>query len=893
MFIPRSPKSGSLLALLAIPVVFLLLAPSAAFAATQTVSNLNDSGAGSLRQAMIDAQANGDTGNVINFTVNGTVNLMSPLPLITKTLTVRGTGADVLTVRRADAAPDFRIFEAGFGVFIVAFLDLTISNGVADFGGGIFSGTDLVVTRCVLSENTAAFNGGAIDMGLTIAYAAIQDCAIINNTAGSRGGGIHYACGRPPGPVCCNGFLYNTTMSGNSAPLGSGVTITAFSGFNVALDIESCTVAENTSGGAGVRSAVVDGTATIGLLNTIVAKNDGAQLESIGGGILESHGHNLLEDNSGVGGFFPSGLPNGNDDYVGTPASLLDPLLGDLSNNGGPTPSHPLLYDSPAIDVGSSTRPTDQRGQPRVLDGEGDGMAVSDIGAFELRRYPVTTLADSGVGSLRQAILDNNTVGAGFIDIGVPGTINLLSVLPELDRSTAIVGLGANRTDVHRDGGAPSFRVFRVKANASVIVSSLTVSNGKTRPPLSAGGAGIQSFGDLTVKFCTIRDNDADFDQVGGGVSSESGNLTLLDSSVIDNNAAVGSGISFGGPGRMVNCTVSGNDNGPQVNGGAVSVGDSCEILNCTIAANYAVGMFPGGHAGRVIALANTIVAGNTAGDMSASLAGTLVTLGGNFIGCNDDVTSVFPAGLPNLDFDFVGTSGSELDPGLGPLALYGGPTPCHALLAESMAVDRGRIPQGLSLPSTDQRGRTRTADGRCDNIVRIDSGAYELGQCRIGNVNGSSGVSQDVLLVNGSAGVGPDRRVVLGVGQQIDIELQASLAGPENNTRYFIYVWLGDTASPASFNVGGTYFGVLVNPGPIQGGTPQPFRCLRGTGISSAICRNVQELAAPDRAPFVLTDGNGVQNPNFKFTLQGMIEDHGSGSAVPFSVTNAVIVQF
>jgi hypothetical protein len=72
-------------------------------------------------------------------------------------------------------------------------------------------------------------------------------------------------------------------------------------------------------------------------------------------------------------------------DLVGTSDDPLDPRLGPLANNGGPTRTHALLAGSPAIDRGSNTGAPadDQRGFRRIKDGNGDARAVADIGAFE------------------------------------------------------------------------------------------------------------------------------------------------------------------------------------------------------------------------------------------------------------------------------------------------------------------------------------------------------------------------------------------------------------------------------------------------------------------------------------------------------------------------------
>ena len=71
---------------------------------------------------------------------------------------------------------------------------------------------------------------------------------------------------------------------------------------------------------------------------------------------------------------------------MGTSADPLDPKLGPLANNGGPTKTHALLAGSPAIDHGDNANlppPTSAAPASRKKDGNGDGLAIVDIGAFE------------------------------------------------------------------------------------------------------------------------------------------------------------------------------------------------------------------------------------------------------------------------------------------------------------------------------------------------------------------------------------------------------------------------------------------------------------------------------------------------------------------------------
>jgi hypothetical protein len=358
-------------------------------ATTITVTNTNDSGAGSLRQALAIAN-DGDTIDATG--VSGIITLATGELLVEKSVTISAGGADVLAV---DGNASSRVFHIVSGER-ATISGLTIRNGHDDsIGGGIDNegGATLTITNSTLNGNAAgsvgnpAVEGGGIFNSGTL---TIANTTVSANTAGGisgAGGGIY------------NGgtlTVVNSTFSANTAIKGAGidnggtantVTITnsTFSGnaasayggacFNGGtLQIANSTLSGNSAFiGGGI---LVSGPLQIGttILNT---GDSGANIDSFGVVTVTSLGYNLSSDNAG-------GHLTGPGDQINT-----DPVLGPLQDNGGPTFTHSLLPGSPAIDAGdpnfSSPPFFDQRGPGfnRVVEGR------IDIGSFEVQSQTV------------------------------------------------------------------------------------------------------------------------------------------------------------------------------------------------------------------------------------------------------------------------------------------------------------------------------------------------------------------------------------------------------------------------------------------------------------------------------------------------------------------------
>ncbi|MBI1854013.1 MAG: hypothetical protein HYR85_27055 [Planctomycetes bacterium] len=166
----------------------------------------------------------------------------------------------------------------------------------------------------------------------------------------------------------------------------------------------------------------------------------------------------------------------------------------------------------------------------------------------------------------------------------------------------------------------------------------------------------------------------------------------------------------------------------------------------------------------------------------------------------------------------------------------------------------------------------------------------WDRSAIRGGNVNGVLGPVTDVLFVNGSAG-DATRTVSVPVGASIAIRLDAAPAGPAS-ARYAFWAWHGAPVRTTLLAAHGATIGLTANPTPLsRPTTPQPFYCRTG-GLPSPFCGGVaQSATTPPSAPWGLTKANGIAHPT-TLSLQAILEDRRSPSALGFSVTNAVVVR-
>jgi len=135
-----------------------------------TVTNANDNGAGSLRQALVNA----NFGDTIDATrISGVITLTSGELLVNKSVTINGAGADLLAIDGNAGGTVFQVMSMG----PVTISHVTIRNAHGRFGGGIFNGGVgiLTIINSALTGNTAAFGGGVYNAGtLKVVNSAIS-----------------------------------------------------------------------------------------------------------------------------------------------------------------------------------------------------------------------------------------------------------------------------------------------------------------------------------------------------------------------------------------------------------------------------------------------------------------------------------------------------------------------------------------------------------------------------------------------------------------------------------------------------------------------------------------------------------------------------------------------
>lgn len=376
-------------------------AAGTASAATYDVTTCADTGTGSLREAILDANANPGADTI---TISATCTASGPVAVSSEM--VVPFGADGLTIIGPGPA-DF-VLDGGDSTRILkvasaadfSLSGVTLQHGSVVGNGGaarIATSGHVSITGVVIADNVATDAGGGLRVGSADSV-TISDVTVVGNEAANVGGGLYIYNN---GPVTISG----STFADNTAATGGGIYIYSQPG---TVAINNSTITGNTAtslygrgGGLHVElyyqlaitfSTITDNSAVaaggglyasfsvdeVTMTGTVFAGNTSGVSgtdEISSGATVVVEAHNLIQGT--VDGFTPSAT-----DVLG-----VDPLLGALTDNGGPTPTRALTAGSPAIDAGPASFPPfpadayDQRGAPYVRIAGGR----ADIGAFEVQ----------------------------------------------------------------------------------------------------------------------------------------------------------------------------------------------------------------------------------------------------------------------------------------------------------------------------------------------------------------------------------------------------------------------------------------------------------------------------------------------------------------------------
>lgn len=646
----------------------------------QIVTNGNDSGQGSLREAI----ARACPASTITFAPHVKEVLLNSSLWIEKDLTIDGgSGSNTVVIKRNGTEP-FRLFRVTKGTqnlainnIVVNMNNLTLQNGgVADFGGAILNTGTLTLRNCFILNNISGGTGGAIQNGFE-----------------TRGGTI---------------TLINCVLAFNTSNPDNGATIQ--NGFFVAanLTLQNCTITDNTA--ASDRVGIRNLASNLTLQNTII--NHEGSISNVFGGTVTSQGGNITLGNS--------------------PFTMQ---ASDLQNTDPRLLLFTPAYCSPAINTGVGVFPaTDALGSSRI--GIGDRGAIEFTGqAPTIQNFIVQNGNDTGAGSLREAI----TCAPENANITFASTVSKVMLntaeLP-VRRSVNISGLGqvSIQKEAERD-----FRIFNIENSSinPVKISGLTISNGSLSPlansTSNSSGGGIRlSKGRLTLENVRIQQNQAPlgggvavaantqleinnsfiinnksnannnnttrFGQIGGGLWIEAnGNANLINTVVANNLASnAGAGIHNAGTLSLMNVTLANNKTNPQPSQGEEN--NNASALNLAINSNTT--------------LQNTILANPDLAEGNLSVATSLLftSRGGNL---SSDRTAI--------DFLKENTDQNQSKPLFINAEANNFELICYDGSGANPAVGKGV--KGNNAPDIDILGRKRQ---------KIDVGAYGLQSCPI-----------------------------------------------------------------------------------------------------------------------------------------------------------------
>ena len=437
----------------------------------------------SLREAVNAANASATDDTIVFASGLTTITLTNEIVINNAgALTIDGPGASNLTIDAGAGAN--RIFSINQTTATISGLTLTGGDVRPYLSGGAVAtwGGSITFDRLYVTGNVGYGGGGLAFDGGTI---RILNSTISGNNGTDEGGGIRNGGGSLT--------IVNSTISGNTSYNGGGI----YSEYGNQYLRNSTITNNNNSGFTAGFSTIIFGNTIIAGNANLIAPTYAPEINCYGA--IISLGGNLVGDSPG--------------DSASTGASTLvyqttdirdtNPLLGPLQLNSGTTPTHALLGGSPIIDKGlnalavdpfnGNTLVFDQRGTgfPRIRDGNGDGTATVDIGAFEIQPVNVANLEE-----LYSAV--NNPQNAGMQILIAPG-IYMLSVNDPNGAARPNSGRLELQENMSLQGA--------VGDRSSVVIdaANLPASSYNNAPPIELTAAIRMGRGSNSLEWLTVR----------------------------------------------------------------------------------------------------------------------------------------------------------------------------------------------------------------------------------------------------------------------------------------------------------------------------------------------------------------------------------------------------
>ena len=631
-----------------------------------TVTSLNDSGLGTLRDAIDTADNDPNHNYSLDLRgLSGTIDLLSSLRDLSNNLAIHGPGASSLTVQRDPGASAFGIFTVDSG-FTVSLSGLTIANGSSGTGGGILNAGTLTITDCTIAHNTAD-SGAGIWQGigaapvLNGAALVLNHCTIIHNSVNrpdGEGGGIvndfgtlrlnnctleDNSGGAEGGGIANHGELHlnQTLLVGNSAGAGGGIA-NDWGGTVTIANGSSLTGNSASRQGGGVFNSGADGPATVTIGHSELSANfANGFVDSAGGGIENIEGGTVAIQQDSILLSNTAPLGGGIDNDSASTVTIGNSTIADnqAAVGGG-------VHNAGMLTVTASTLHDNRAGLA------GGGIENSGIATIRRSEISVNTAVgefsphgggirneSTGTMTIAGCTIQGNAASAAGGGIDNAGTLNLSGGSVDSNHASGDGGGIANTGTVTVTGGDLAFNIADSNGGAIDNSGTLTITRNSTLANNSAttgGGLANESGGMVTINGSSLASNSASF--AGGGLFNAGnftrfGTITITAGVLAKNSAKFGGGLFNSGTLTLARSTLVNNTAG--LGGGILNTGyGTLSVTDSTLAVNLS-----SAEGGALLnefkaTLTNTTISGNVALSSGAGCSNNADSGGLTLVNC-------------------------------------------------------------------------------------------------------------------------------------------------------------------------------------------------------------------------------------------------------------------